>query len=84
MLQLNSPKYHVRNLTQEARLNSLATKAKRGNSEAFEQLYDRFQTDVFRMVYYRIDWKSEKLSDMIDFRSSRPPFKNFAAKELAA
>ncbi|MGD2269545.1 MAG: RNA polymerase sigma factor [Desulfobacterales bacterium] len=54
MLQLNSPKYHVRNLTEEARLNSLAAKAKRGNSGAFERLYGRFQTEVFRMVYYRI------------------------------
>lgn len=53
MLQLNSPKHHLRNLSKSNRLNSLVAKAKKGNSEAFDRLYDRFQKDVFRMVYYR-------------------------------
>ena len=35
-------------------LVSLVNQAKDGNRSAFTQLVDRFHTDVFRMVYYRI------------------------------
>ena len=35
-------------------LVSLVNQARNGNRSAFAQLVDRFHTDVFRMVYYRI------------------------------
>lgn len=53
MLQLDPDKYQMQNFFKSSQLAPLVIQAKEGKDKAFERLFDMFQKDVFRMVYYR-------------------------------
>lgn len=53
MLQPDIEKHRERDAGRDTQLALLVVKAQQGNGKAFEQLFDRFQKEVYRMVYYR-------------------------------
>jgi RNA polymerase sigma-70 factor (ECF subfamily) len=53
MTPLDAPPPQAVTTDQVAEVAGLAARACRGEREAFEQLIDRFQAEIFRMVYYR-------------------------------
>jgi RNA polymerase sigma-70 factor (ECF subfamily) len=53
MTPLDAPPSQAVTTDQVAEIAGLAARACRGERAAFEQLIDRFQADIFRMVYYR-------------------------------
>jgi RNA polymerase sigma-70 factor (ECF subfamily) len=53
MTPLDAPPPQAVTTDQVAEVAGLAARARRGEREAFEQLIDRFQAEIFRMVYYR-------------------------------
>jgi RNA polymerase sigma-70 factor, ECF subfamily len=53
MTPLDAPPPQAASTDQFAEVAGLAARARRGEQAAFEQLIDRFQAEIFRMVYYR-------------------------------
>jgi RNA polymerase sigma-70 factor (ECF subfamily) len=53
MLQVDIEKSQHQDATRDTQLTQLVVKAQQGNVKAFEQLFDRFQKQVYRMVFYR-------------------------------
>ena len=53
MLQPDIEKHQKQDASRDTQLLLLVVKAQQGNGKAFEQLFDRFQKEVYRMVYYR-------------------------------
>jgi RNA polymerase sigma-70 factor (ECF subfamily) len=53
MLQPDLKKPQKHDTSRDNQLVLLVVKAQQGNGKAFEQLFDRFQKEVYRMVYYR-------------------------------
>lgn len=69
--QADPEKYQKQNSVKSGQLTRLVVQAIEGKSEAFERLFDIFQIDVFRMVYYRTRSKqdAEDLTQEIFFRA---------------
>ena len=61
----------------DARLNQLVEQAGKGDRLAFEQLIDRFQGDIYRMIYYRIRARmdAEDLTQDVFIRAYRSIFR---------
>ena len=53
MLQPDIKKHQEQDAGRDTQLALLVVKAQQGNGKAFEQLFARFQKEVYRMVYYR-------------------------------
>ncbi len=53
MLQPDIEKPQEQDASRNTQLALLVVKAQQGNGKAFEQLFARFQKEVYRMVYYR-------------------------------
>jgi RNA polymerase sigma-70 factor (ECF subfamily) len=53
MLQPDIEKHQEQDASRDTQLALLVVKAQQGNGKAFEQLFDRFQKEVYRMVYSR-------------------------------
>ncbi len=59
--------------TPELQLTRLVEKARDGNRTAFDQLIDRYQGDIYRMIYYRIrqQMDAEDLTQDVFIRAYR-------------
>jgi len=53
MLQPDIEKSQEQDASRDTQLALLVVKAQQGNGTAFEQLFDRFHKEVYRMVFYR-------------------------------
>jgi RNA polymerase sigma-70 factor (ECF subfamily) len=53
MLKPDIEKHQAQVASRDPQLALLVVKAQQGNGKAFEQLFDWFQKEVYRMVYYR-------------------------------
>jgi RNA polymerase sigma-70 factor (ECF subfamily) len=59
MLQPDIEKHQEKDASRDTQLALLVAKAQQGNVKAFEQLFDRYQKEVYRMVYYRTRLQQE-------------------------
>jgi RNA polymerase sigma-70 factor (ECF subfamily) len=59
MLQVDPDKYQMTNSFKSSQLTPLVVQAIEGKDKAFERLFDMFQKDVFRMIYYRTRSKQD-------------------------
>ena len=76
MLQPDIEKQQVQDARRDPRLALLVVKAQQGNGKAFEQLFDRFYNEVYRMVYYRTrsQQDTEDLTQEIFIRAYKKNF----------
>jgi RNA polymerase sigma-70 factor (ECF subfamily) len=81
MLQPDIEKPQEQDTGKDTQLAPLVAKARQGNTKAFEQLFDRFQKEIYRMVYYRTRSRqdAEDLTQEIFFRA----YKNISGLKAA-